>query len=134
MELAPFYQASDIPRPTGTGMLMDGVDGKVTLMESNVLKPVGGANDWGSDFAVIRSGCGSGVQVVVSGSGAAAAGDSLRAYEIVGREAIAVSAPLPVEGAVTAIHAANDGASATVIVRRDGPLRYEVWNGSAFCN
>ena len=33
-----------------------------------------------------------------------------------------------------AIHAANDGASATVIVRRDGPLRYEVWNGSAFCN
>jgi hypothetical protein len=138
MELAPFYQASDIPRPTGTGTLMDGVDGKVTLMESSVLKPVSGANDWGSDFAVIRSGCGSGVQVVVSGSGAAAAGDSLRAYEIVGREAIAVSVPLPVEGAVTAIHTAagtaNDGASAMVIVRRDGPLRYEVWNDSAFCN
>ncbi len=134
MELAPFYAASDIPRPTGTGMLMGGVDGRVTLIENRVLKPVSGANDWGSDFAVIRSGCGSGVQVVVSGSGAAAAGDSLRAYEIVGREAIAVSAPLPVEGAVTAIHTANDGTSATVIVRRDGPLRYEVWNASAFCN
>jgi len=82
----------------------------------------------------MRSGCGSGVQVVVSGSGAAAVGDSLRAYEIAGREAIALSAPLAVEGAVTAIHAANDGTSATVIVRRDGPLRYEVWNVSAFCN
>jgi len=134
MELAPFYSASDIPRPTGTGMLMGGVDGKVPLIENRVLKPVSGANDWGSDFAVMRSGCGSGVQVVVSGSGAAAVGDSLRAYEIAGREAIALSAPLAVEGAVTAIHAANDGTSATVIVRRDGPLRYEVWNVSAFCN
>jgi hypothetical protein len=74
------------------------------------------------------------VQVLVPGSGAATAGDSLRAYEIVGREAIAVSAPLPVEGAVIAIRAANDGASATIIVRRYAPLRYEVWNGSAFCN
>ncbi|MGB9029318.1 MAG: hypothetical protein WCC27_04280, partial [Acidobacteriaceae bacterium] len=89
MELPPFYQASDIPRPTGTGMLLNGVDGRVMLMENNTLKPVSGANDWGSDFAVIRSECGSGVQVVVSGAGAAAAGDSLSAFEIAGREAIA---------------------------------------------
>jgi hypothetical protein len=134
MELPPFYQASDIPRPTGSGMLLNGVDGRVMLIESNVLKPVSGANDWGSDFAVIRSECGSGVQMLVSGSGAAAVGDSLSAYEVAGREAIAVSAPLPVEGAVRAIHAANDGASAMVIVRRDSPTRYEVWDGSAFCN
>ena len=56
MDLPPFYQASDIPRPTGTGMLLNGVDGRVMLMENNTLKPVSGANDWGSDFAVIRSG------------------------------------------------------------------------------
>jgi hypothetical protein len=134
MELAPFYQASDIPRPTGSGMLLNGVDGRVMLIENSVLKPVSGANDWGSDLAVIRSECGSGVQVLVSGSGAAAMGDSLRAYEIAGREAMAVSAPLAVEGAVTAIHGAANGASATVIVRRDAPARYEVWDGSAFCN
>jgi hypothetical protein len=138
MEIAPFYQASDIARPLGTGMLLNGVDGRVMLMENSVLKPVSGANDWGSDFAVIRSDCGSGVQVLVSGSGAAPVGDSLRAYEIAGREAIAVSAPLPVDGAVMAIHAASNeasaGAGATVIVRRDAPVRYEVWNGSALCN
>jgi hypothetical protein len=74
------------------------------------------------------------VQVLASGSGAAVAGDSLRAWELVGREAIAVSAPLPVEGAVTAVHAGTNATSATVIVRRDAPLRYEVWNGSALCN
>ncbi len=134
MELPPFYQASDFPRPTGTALLMNGLDGKVMLLENNVLKPVSGANDWGSDFAVIRSGCGSGVQVLVSGSGAAANGDSLRAYEIAGREAIAVSAPVTVEGAVVAIHTASEAASATVIVRRDGPTRYEVWNVAALCN
>jgi hypothetical protein len=61
-------------------------------------------------------------------------GDSLRVYEVVGREAVAVSPPLPVEGAVTAIHANNNGTGATVIVRRDAPLRYEVWNGSALCH
>lgn len=134
MEVAPFYQASDIPRPTGTAMLLNGVDGRLMLIESNVLKPVSGTNDWGSDFAVIRSECGSGVQVLVSGTGAAAEGDSLRAYEIAGREAVAVSASLPVDGVVMAIHAATDGSSATVVVRRAAPARYEVWNGSAICN
>jgi len=134
MEIAPFYQASDIPRPTGAGMLLNTVDGRVMLIENSTLKPVSGANDWGSDFAVVRSECGSGVQVLVSGSGAATAADSLRAYEIVGREAIAVSAPLSVDGAVTAVHAASGGTGATVIVRKDAPPRYEVWNVSALCN
>jgi hypothetical protein len=134
MEVPAFYEASDIPRPTGTGMLLNTVDGRLLLIENNTLKPVTGASDWGSDFAVIRSECGSGVQVLVSGSGAAAAGDSLRAWEIVGREAIGVSPPLPVEGTVMAIHAENGGNSATVIVRREAPLRYEVWNGTALCN
>jgi len=45
-----------------------------------------------------------------------------------------VSAPVTVDGAITAIHAANDGQSATVIVRRDAPARYEVWSASAICN
>jgi hypothetical protein len=134
MDLPPFYQASDIPRPTGTGLLLNTVDGRLLLIENNTLKPIAGTNDWGSDFAVLRSECGSGVQVLVSGSGAAAVGDSLRAYEVAGREAVAVSPPLPVEGAVMAIHAENNGTGATVIVRRDAPLRYEVWNGSALCH
>lgn len=138
MDLPPFYQASDIPRPTGTGLLLNTVDGRLMLIENNTLKPVAGGDDWGSDFAMVRSECGSGVQVLVSGSGGAVAGDSLRAYEIVGREAVPVSPTLAVEGAVTAIHAENEatgaGTGATVIVRRDAPLRYEVWNGSALCN
>jgi hypothetical protein len=134
MDLPPFYQASDIPRPTGTGLLLNTVDGRLVLIENNTLKPLTGAADWGSDFAVLRSECGSGVQVLVSGSGAASAGDSLRAYELVGREVLPVSPPLPVEGEVTAIHANNNGTSATVVVRRDASQQYEVWNDWALCH
>ena len=139
MDIAPFYQASDIPRASGSATLFNGIDGRVMLIENNALRQVSGANDWGSDFAMLRSGCGSGSQVLVSGSGAAAPGDSLRAWEIVGREAIAVSAPISVDGPVMAIQGTTtqgigDGNSATVIVRRDTPTRYEVWNASALCN
>ena len=134
MDLPPFYAASDIPHASGSTTLLNGIDGRVLLVDNSVLRPVNGANDWGSDFAVLRSGCGSGAQVLVSGSGAAAAGDSLRAWEIVGREAVPVSAPLSIDGAVIAIQGTPDGAAATVIVRRDAPTRYEVWNASALCN
>lgn len=134
MDLPPFYEVGDLPHETGSSMLLTLVDGRVLLLDSNVLKPITGANDWGSDFAVLRSGCGSGAQVLVSGSGAATAGDSLRAWEVSGREAIPVSAPVSVDGVVTAITPSADGTTATVIVRRDAPLRYEVWNVSALCN
>ncbi len=133
-ELQPFYNAADLPRPTGSAILLNQLNGNVLLIEDNAAKLIAGANDWGSDFAVIRSTCGSGAQVLVSGSGAADAGDSLRAFEISGREAIAVSPPLPIDGAVTAITPAPDATSATVIVRRDAPLRWEVWNVSPLCN
>ncbi|HEY1807086.1 MAG TPA: hypothetical protein VGG42_00930 [Acidobacteriaceae bacterium] len=134
MDLPPFYEAGEVPHETDAGLLLTLVDGRVLLIDGGTIKPIAGANDWGSDFALLRSGCGSGAQVLVSGSGAAGAGDSLRAWEIAGREASPVSAPVSVDGAVTAIWPSADGTSATVIVRRDAPLRYEVWNGSALCN
>lgn len=134
LDLPPFYQAGALPRETGAATLLNPVDGRLLLLDNGALQPVAGAADWGSDFAVLRSGCGSGAQVLVSGSGAAASGDTLRAWEIAGRQAIPVSAPVTVDGVVMAIWPSTDGSSATVIVRREAPLRYEVWNGSALCN
>lgn len=133
-DLAPFYQAAEIPRATGPALLLNGVDGRVRLVEKGEESTVNGTNDWGSDLAVLRSGCGEGAQVLVSGSGAAAAGDSLRAWEIVGREAIAASAPMPVDGTVMAVEGTSDGSGATVVVRREAPAEYEVWNVAALCN
>jgi hypothetical protein len=134
MQLAPFYSAAELPHAVGSATLLNEVNGRVLLIENSVAKLVSGANDWGSDLAVVRTGCGAGAQVLVSGSGAATTGDTLRAFEIPGREAIPVSPALPVSGAITSLSSGPDGASATMIVRRDAPTTYEVWNVAALCN
>jgi hypothetical protein len=134
MQLQPFYDAGAISRPRGVAMLLNQIDGRVVVIENNVTKPVAGARDWGSDFAAIHSACGQGTQVLVSGSGATPT-DSIRAYEIPGREAEPVSAPLAVDGQVMAMWPSNDGTSATVVIRAAaGQKAYEVYSVSALCN
>jgi hypothetical protein len=141
VELPPFYSAAIVPRPAGSGslaaLLVNGIDGKVQLTEAGVVKQVSGARDWGSDVAVVSSGCGAGTQVVASGSGEAIA-DSVRAYELPAQEAIPVSAPLAMEGSVTALWTAPDGKSVLAVVRRQGNQgagrEYEVDRVTASCN
>jgi hypothetical protein len=146
LRLSPFYSAAAIVRPSGTAMVLSGIDGKFAMFENGsgngLGKRLSGTRDWGSDLAAIRSGCGSGTQIVASASGTASA-DSLRAYEVVGREAAPVSPPLEMDGAITAIWPATDSASATVVVRREetavggsAPPQedYEVVRVSAHCN
>ena len=56
VDLPPFYSAALLPRPAaGAALLIGGIDGKVQLLENGALKPVTGARDWGSDFAVLHS-------------------------------------------------------------------------------
>jgi hypothetical protein len=131
-DLPPFYSAALLPRPNGIGWLIEGIDGKVQIVENGVLRPVAAARDWGSDFASLHTGCGAGTQIVVSGSGAAAA-DSLRAFELPAQEVIPASAPLTMDGTVTALWTAPDGKSVFVVVRDAGD-RYEVDRVTALCN
>lgn len=134
MQLQPFYDAAALSRPTGAAMLFTEIGGRVVLIENQTTKPIAGTRDWGSDFVAIRSACGTGAQVLVSGSGAAPS-DSVRAYEIPGREAEPVSAPLPMDGQVMVMWPSNDGAGATVVVRTAaGRMPYEVYSVSALCN
>jgi hypothetical protein len=128
-----FYAAAWIPRAQGEGALVvGGIDGKVLMIENGVSKPIAGTRDWGSDFAVIHSGCGAGVQIIASSSGEAVV-DSLRAYELPALEAIPVSAPLDVRGTVMALWPAPDGKTLLEAVR-DAENLYEVDRVSALCN
>jgi hypothetical protein len=132
-ELPAFYTAASVPRAAnGTALMIAGIDGKLRLLENNALKPIAGTRDWGSDFAVLRSGCGSGTQIIASGSGQAAA-DSLRAYELPSLEAIPASAALEVSGSVTALWPTPDNRSVLAVVERT-PNQYEVDRVSALCN
>jgi hypothetical protein len=132
VDLPPFYSAALLPRPDGAGLLINGIDGKVQLAESNTLKPVSGTRDWGSDFAALHSGCGAGTQIIASGSGEAIT-DSLRAYELPALEAVPASAPLAMDGTVTALWTAPDGKSLYAVVRNASD-QYEVDRVTATCN
>lgn len=133
VDLAPFYSMAQLPRPAATtALLFNGIDGKVQLAENGVLKPVSGTRDWGSDFALLHSGCGGGVQVIASSSGEAKL-DSLRVYELPAFEAIPASAPLSTDGAVTALWPAPDDSSVFAVIRTANN-QYEVDRVTALCN
>jgi hypothetical protein len=137
-DLPPFYTASQLVRSASSApLLLNGIDGKIQLIENGTLKPVSGTRDWGSDFAALHSGCGSGTQIVASGSGEAPA-DSLRAYDLPAQEAIPASAPLAMDGTVMALWTAPDGKSVFAVVRKRGNQgagnEYEVDRVTASCN
>ena len=134
MQLPPFYQAAEISHGGSSATLLDNVDGSAVMVQNHVTVPINGTGDWGSDLTTIHSACGAGTQVLVSSSGAAAANDSLRAYQISGREAVPVSAPLQVSGEVTAIWPSNSGDNAVVVIHKPDSGEYEVWSVAASCN
>lgn len=132
VDLPPFYSSALLSRANGTALLIGGIDGKVQVVDGGALKAVSGTRDWGSDFALLKSGCGSGAQVIASGSGEAAS-DSLRAYELPAQEAIPASAPLAMNGTVMALWSAPGGKSLLAAVQSSSG-DYEVDRVTALCN
>jgi hypothetical protein len=133
VDLPGFYSAALVPRPVGgAALLVNSIDGKVMLVDNNTLKSVSGTRDWGSDFAVLHSGCGSLTQIIASGSGEAAR-DSIRAFELPSLEAIPASAPLATDGVVNALWSSPDQKSALAIVHT-ATDQYEVDRVTALCN
>jgi hypothetical protein len=133
VDLMPFYSIAGLPRAIANhaALLVNGIGGKVQLVEGNALVAVSGTRDWGSDFARVHTGCGAGTQVLASSSGEAE-NDSLRAYEVPAQDAVAVSAPIEMGGAVTALWTAPDGASVWTVVRKNA-TDYEVDRVTALC-
>lgn len=133
VDLPPFYAAGMIPRAAGgAALLISGVDGNVQLIENGAVRSVAGTRDWGSDFAIMRSGCGAGTQVIASSSGEATE-DSLRAFEIPALDALPISSPLKLDGTVTAMWTAQDGKSLFAVIRNLAG-EYEVDRVTALCN
>jgi hypothetical protein len=133
VDLPAFYTAGIIPRAAGgAALLVAGIDGKVSLVENGAMRPIAGTRDWGSDFALMRSGCGAGTQIIATSSGQATS-DSLRAFEIPALEVVPASGPLAMDGTVTALWTAQDAKSVLVAVRNPAG-EYEVDRVTALCN
>ena len=112
-------------------IVVAGVDGKVQMVENGALKAV---PERATGAAILRDSLGvrSGTQVIASGSGEAV-NDSLRAFEIPALEAVPASAPLAMDGTVTALWTAPDGKSVFAVVR-SAAGEYEVDRVTALCN
>jgi hypothetical protein len=129
----PFYNAAEYARSGGTVTLFSETTGRVVLYDKGIPRIVTGTRDWGSDIVSIQSTCSLGSMLLVSAAGTAPT-DSVRAYEIPGKEAIPVSGPMALDGSVMAMWQANNSATATLVIRKGQPVQYEAYNVSAVCN
>ena len=119
----PFYSAAPVPRDQVTWWLLASVSGQVHLLDG-VTDQVIEKLAWGSDIASVRSGCGLGWQTLAAGSGQGRS-DSMQAFEVSGREPVAVSASLEMGGAITALWTESGSTSAVAVVHNLETGRYE---------
>lgn len=133
--LGPFYSAAELVQKRGAMTVFAEAGGQTLLYDGTSLKTLAGSRDWGSDVAGVASGCGSGAQLLATASGNGN-DDSLLVYEVEGRSAIRVSAPLALDGSIVAMWPAAPApsASVTIILEKQQPLQYEAYSVSVACN
>jgi hypothetical protein len=126
-----FYSAAALPRDKYTFWLLATVDGQVHLLDGTtdqVLPKLG----WGSEIAGLRSGCGSGWQVLATGNGDGS-GDTVRAFEVPDREPIAASPTLELTDNITAMWTESGGTGVVVVARNSETGRYEAFRLTVIC-
>jgi hypothetical protein len=132
-----FYSAAALPRSGYALWAFATVEGSLHLVDGMTDQAIRGAK-WGSDLAVIHSGCGSGVQLLLSENGNPATGnlerDGLRAYEIPDREPVAVSSDAEFDGKIVALWPDSGAAAATAIIKRKDTGGYEAYRISISCS
>jgi hypothetical protein len=108
-------------------------DGSVHLMDAVNDVAVRSARDWGSDLAAVKSSCGSGAQLLVSGAGDAEAADTVRAFEIADREPVEVSPAAEFPGPVTALWPSSDGRSAIALTKNLKTGKFDAFELAITC-
>jgi hypothetical protein len=126
-----FYSAAAVAgSPTGSWLLAT-VDGRVHLLDGatdQLLEKL----EWGSDIASVRSGCGSGWQILATGSGDGRS-DTVRAFEMTGRQPVATSAPLDMDGVITALWTESGGTGVVAVAHHVETGRYEAFRITLTC-
>ena len=120
-----FYSAAAVPRGPTWSWLLATVEGQVHLLDGSTDQVVA-KQGWGSDIASVRSGCGSGWQVLATSAGDGRS-DAVRAFEVVGREPVAASALLDVNGAIAAMWTESSGTGVVAVAHNFETGRYEAF-------
>jgi hypothetical protein len=129
--VAKFYSAAALPRDRYVLWLFAGADGQTHLVDG--VRDQAERFGWGSDFAAVKTGCGSGWQVLASGA-ANGKEDTLRAYEMPDRSPVPVSAPLEIPEEITALWTEGRGDSAIAVARNRESGDYEAFRLAVACS
>jgi hypothetical protein len=132
-ETQPFYSAAELLGKHNAATVYSELSGQFRISDGASLNALAGSRDWGSDLVGVQSECGAGAQLLATASGDGTE-DNLLAYEVAGHQATAVSPPLPLDGQVTALWPADAPSAATMILKTEQPLQYEVYSVSLVCN
>jgi hypothetical protein len=126
-----FYSAAPIPRERYTLWLFAATDGSAHLMDGMSDQTAGRLN-WGSDIISLRTGCGSGWQILAAQGGEGAT-DAVRAFEIPDREPLPASQPVEFNGAITALWTETNGEMAIAVSHNSATGNYEAYRLSTTC-
>jgi hypothetical protein len=126
-----FYSAAMLPRDKYRLWIFSTVDGEVHLLDG-VSDQTAQKLGWGSDVASVRSGCGMGWQLLITGNEDGAS-DSVRAFEVADREPVGVSQAAGFNGKITALWADADGTGAIAISQNSETGKYEAYRLSIAC-
>ena len=131
----PFYSLVELNRQTYTLTAFTGIDGRIHLNDGqrDFIPSQSPFSDWGSDIAALKSSCGSGTQILATGTGDDTTTDSLRAFEIPDREPIQVSVATEFPGPITALWTHSGGSSATAVIHNLRTESYEAYNVTVTC-
>jgi hypothetical protein len=129
----PFYSAAQMTGATGVGWVLAGIDGQTMIFDGTAIRGLSGSRDFGSDIASVRSGCGSGTQLLATGAGDDSVNDTILAFEIDDQGTHAASPPLAFDGPLTALWTTSEGDGAIAVLRTQTGS-YEAYSVSVACN
>src|SRR5579864_7910108 len=133
--VAPFFSGATWQSGDQRLWLFTGTDGRTRLFQNDLATPVTTFNGWGSTLAAVHTTCGSGWQLLASAPVDTTRADSVQAIEISAHEALPVSAPVDLSGAVEALWTAgNYGQVVNGVLHSQTSGRYEAFTLTVVCN
>jgi len=118
-----FFSAAAVPRGNYTLWIFAGTDGQLHLLDG-MNHQIAAKIHWGSDLAGVHAACRQDLQVLASSAGDGP-NDSVQAFEFPDRDPVAVSQPLQLNGAITALWTARGGDNATAVIHDSETGDYE---------
>jgi hypothetical protein len=130
----PFFSAAAWQTGDSRQWLFTGTDLRTRLYQYDLSAPAAIFSGWGSNLAAVHSSCGSGWQALVSAPTDSVRPDSIQAMEIVGREALPVSAAVELAGPVQALWTSGKNSeSVNGILQSLATGKYEAFTLSISC-